>query len=206
MRKRRLPRPRWPPPPRNTAVVRQIPNLITGLRLVLLPVVWYYIWQRNYELAILVGFVASLSDAVDGYLARRLKAESRFGAIADPIADKLLLSGSYATFGLAREIPWWLPTIVIGRDLLILVIAVLILRFSKVRDFPPSAWGKFSTFVQIITGLVILLKRALGGDIYWNRIEDVFLWLCAAVTLWSGFHYAWTVWKRLQGFNENIKN
>lgn len=187
-------------------MVRHIPNLITGLRLVLLPVVWYYIWQREYERAILVGFFASASDALDGYLARRLKAESRFGAIADPIADKLLLSGSYATFGLAREIPWWLPTIVIGRDLLILAIAVLILAFSKVRDFPPSAWGKFSTFVQIITGLVILLKRALGGDIYWNRVEIVFLWGCAAVTLWSGAHYAWVVWRRLQEFNAGMKN
>jgi cardiolipin synthase len=178
-------------------VIRHIPNLITGLRLVLLPVVWYAIWEREYEKAILVGFFASISDALDGYLARKLKAESRFGAIADPIADKLLLSGSYATFWIAREVPAWLPGIVIGRDLLILLVALLVWRFTKVRDFPPSVWGKFSTFVQIITGLVILLNRSLGGDIYTHRVEPWFLWGCAAVTLWSGFHYAWIVYRRL---------
>ncbi len=178
-------------------MIRQIPNLITGLRLVLLPVVWYYIWQREYELALLVGFFASASDAVDGWLARRLKAESRFGAIADPIADKLLLSGSYATFWIAREIPSWICAIVIGRDLLILLVAILVWKFSTVRDFPPSVWGKLSTFIQIITGLVILVNRSLGGDIYIHRIEPWALYLCAAVTLFSGCHYAWTVYRRL---------
>ena len=179
-------------------MIRQIPNLITGLRLVLLPVVWYYIWQREYELALLVGFFASASDAVDGWLARKLKAESRFGAIAYPIADKLLLSGSYATFWIAREIPAWICAIVIGRDLLILLVAVLVWRFSKVRDFPPSVWGKLSTFVQIMAGLVILAGRSLGSDIYIHRLETPVLWVCAAVTLWSGQHYAWTVYRRLQ--------
>ena len=167
-------------------MIRQIPNLITGLRLVLLPVVWYYIWQREYELALLVGFFASASDAVDGWLARRLKAESRFGAIADPIADKLLLSGSYATFWIAREIPSWVCTIVIGRDLLILLVALLVWKFSTVRDFPPSVWGKLSTFIQIITGLVILVNRSLGGDIYVHRIEPWFLYLCAATRSYQG--------------------
>ncbi len=179
-------------------MIRHIPNLITGLRLVLLPVVWRYIWQREYEMALLAGFFASASDAVDGWLARKLKAESRFGAIADPIADKLLLSGSYATFWIAREIPAWICGIVIGRDVLILLVAVLVWRFSKVRDFPPSVWGKLSTFVQVMAGLVILVNRSLGSDIYIHRLEPWVLWVCAGVTLWSGFHYAWIVYRRLQ--------
>jgi cardiolipin synthase (CMP-forming) len=180
-------------------VIRQLPNLITGLRFVLLPVVWWYIWQREYEIALLFGFIASASDAIDGWLARKLHAESRFGAIADPIADKLLLSGSYATFWLAREIPAWICAVVIGRDLLILLVAGLVWRFSEVRDFPPSVWGKFSTFVQIMTGLVILVRRSLASDIYFYHAEQWVLWICAAVTVWSGIHYAWVVYARLFG-------
>jgi cardiolipin synthase len=174
-----------------------LPNLITVLRLILVPFVFYSIWQREYEWAILVGFFASASDALDGYLARRLKAESRFGAIADPIADKVLLSGSYLTFWIAREIPWWLPAIVIGRDVLIVACAVFIWKFTSLKDFPPSVWGKLSTFVQIMTGLVILGARSLGSDIYIHKLEHWSLLLCAAATIWSAIHYSWTLGKRL---------
>jgi cardiolipin synthase (CMP-forming) len=178
-------------------VLRHLPNLITGLRLVLVPVVWYYLWQREYERALFYGVIASASDSIDGYLARRLKAESRFGAIADPIADKALLSGSYLMFWIGREIPSWLPAIVIGRDVLILCCALFVWKFTDLRDFPPSVWGKLSTFIQIMTGLVILLKRSLGGDIYLHKLEPPTLVFCAVVTLWSGIHYAWSLYQRL---------
>lgn len=179
-------------------MLKQIPNLITGLRLVLVPVVWYYLYQREYEWALFYGVIASASDSVDGYLARRLKAESRFGAIADPIADKALLSGSYLMFWIGREIPSWLPALVIGRDILILGCALFVWKFTTIRDFPPSVWGKLSTFIQIMTGLVILLKRSLGGDIYLHQLEPWALIVCGAVTLWSGIHYSWTLYQRLR--------
>src|SRR5258706_3271907 len=120
------------------------------MRIVLVPVVWYCIWQREYEKAILYGFFASVSDVLDGFLAVRGTVTSRFGALADPIADKLLLSGSYLTFWLAREIEPWIAGIVIGRDLLILGVALIAWRFAQLRDFPPSVWGKASTLIQIL--------------------------------------------------------
>lgn len=179
-------------------MLRHVPNLITGLRLVLVPVIWYYLYQREYERALFYGIIASASDSVDGYLARKLKAESRFGAIADPIADKAMLSGSYLMFWIGREIPSWLPAIVIGRDVLILCCALFVWKFTTLRDFPPSVWGKLSTFIQIMTGLVILLKRSLGGDIYTYKLEPWALMICAATTLWSGVHYSWTLYRRLR--------
>ena len=177
---------------------KHIPNALTLLRILLVPVVWWCIWQREYEKAILSGFFAGISDALDGYLARRWNATSRFGALADPIADKLLLSGSYLMFWLAREIAPWIAAIVIGRDLLILGVALIAWRFTRLRDFPPSVWGKVSTLIQILTGLVILVNRSIGSDIYTYRLEWWMLYACAAVTLWSGIHYAGTVWKRMR--------
>ena len=179
-------------------MLRHIPNIITAIRLVLVPFVLYYIWQREYEWALFYGVIASASDSIDGYLARRFKVESRFGAIADPIADKTLLTGSYLTFGIAREIPAWLPVIVVGRDVLILISAFCLWKFTAIRDFPPSVWGKLSTFAQIMTGLVILLNRSLGADIYLHKLEPPVLAICAAITLWSGAHYTWTLYRRLQ--------
>ncbi len=179
-------------------MLRHVPNLITGLRLALVPLIWYYLYQREYEWALFYGVIASASDSIDGYLARKLKAESRFGAIADPIADKAMLSGSYLMFWIGREIPSWLPAIVIGRDILILGCAIFIWKFTTIRDFPPSVWGKLSTFIQIMTGLVILLKRSLGGDIYTHKLEPWALLICAATTLWSGIHYSWTLYRRLR--------
>lgn len=180
-------------------MLRQVPNLLTLLRILLVPVVWKLLWDREYERAIVVGFVATITDALDGWLARKLKAESRFGAYMDPVADKLLLSGSYLIFGLDGVIPGWLMYAVLGRDILILVFALLARLFTNLRDFPPSALGKLSTFIQIITGLVILINASLGGDIYTYRLKQWSEWICLAVTAWSGLHYLYTgigMWRK----------
>lgn len=179
-------------------MLRHLPNVITGMRLLLVPFVFLYIWKREYELALFLGTIASISDVVDGYLARKWKVESRFGAIADPIADKALLSGSYLTFWIAREIPSWLPAIVVGRDVIMLTCAFLVWKFTSLRDFPPSVWGKLSTFIQIMTGLVILVNRSLGADIYTHRIEWWTLAFCGLVTSFSALHYSWTLYGRLR--------
>lgn len=179
-------------------MLRHLPNLLTILRIALVPFVLYLIWQREYERAMVFGFFASITDSLDGYLARRLQATSRLGAMLDPVADKLLLSGAYLLFGLDRVLPWWLPAIVIGRDLLILAVAGLVLRFTPLRDFPPTWWGKRSTFLQIFTGLVVLVNRSLGSDIWTYRVERYALWACAAVTIISAVDYLWRLYRRLR--------
>ena len=155
----------------------------------LVPVVWKLLWDRQYERALAVGFVATITDALDGFLARRLKAESRLGAYLDPIADKLLLGGSFLIFGLDRVIPWWLTAAVLGRDALILLFAAVARAFTTLREFPPSVWGKVSTLIQILTGLMVLVNGSLGSDIYTYKLQQWFQWACLATTAWSGAHY-----------------
>jgi len=168
-------------------------------RLILLvPVIWKLLWDREYERVIAVGFVASMSDVLDGWVARKFSATSKLGAFLDPIADKLMLSGAYLIFGLDRVVPAWLPWIVLGRDGLILLFAAGAYLFTSVRDFPPSLWGKLSTLIQILTALVILMNRSIIFDLITYKLERWMIWLCAAITIWSAIHYLWLAVNRLR--------
>jgi cardiolipin synthase len=163
-----------------------LPNLFTLLRVSLTPFVAAAILQGRYSRAILLFFLAAISDVVDGLLARRLHAVTRVGAYFDPIADKILLVVVYISLGLARDIPWWMVGIVFARDLLILAMAAYGLLFTSIRKFPPSVWGKISTFLQISAALVVMGARA-GIP----APAQLALWLMVGGTAWSGFHYAW---------------
>jgi cardiolipin synthase (CMP-forming) len=179
--------------------MKYIPNLLTALRLVLVPVIWKYIWDREYAIALAFGAIASITDVLDGWLARLLKATSKIGAYLDPVADKLMLSGAYLLFGLDKVIPEWLMWIVLGRDIMILLFAAGAYLFTRIRDFPPSIWGKLSTFIQIITALVILVNHgSIIFDVYTYRLERRMSWLCGAVTVWSAIHYLWLAIARLR--------
>jgi cardiolipin synthase (CMP-forming) len=157
--------------------MKYVPNLLTILRLLLVPWIWKLLWDREYEWVIGVGFVASMSDALDGWIARKFSATSKLGAFLDPIADKLMLSGAYLIFGLDRVVPWWLPWIVLGRDGFILLFAAGAYFFTKVRDFPPSRWGKLSTLIQILTALIILINRSIIFDVITYKLERWMIWL-----------------------------
>ncbi len=165
-------------------------------RLVLVPVVLRAIWTREFGWALLWCAIAGSTDALDGFLARRLHAKSRFGEYLDPIADKLLLSGSYLVLGIAGMIPIWITVLVFGRDLLILTFAALAFALASARSFPPTVWGKLSTIVQIATVLAVLVSGLLG----WGRPLVDFALLCTvAATAWSAVHYSFVALRIVRG-------
>ena len=97
---------------------------------------------------------AAFTDTLDGYIARRFDAESRVGLYLDPIADKLLLSSIYIGLMLGHAIPVWVVALVFGRDLWILLLSGMALRFTQISaNLQPSVWGKASTFAQIMTAV-----------------------------------------------------
>ena len=98
-----------------------IPNLITLLRIILVPVIVILLIQGSFFKALIVFIVAGLSDALDGFLARVLKQQTVLGAYLDPIADKALLVSSFVTLSVLHIIPSWLVVIVISRDFIILL-------------------------------------------------------------------------------------
>ncbi len=151
------------------------------------PVVAIDIVHGRWGRAILVLFAAGFTDVIDGFLARRFGQPTRLGAYFDPIADKILLVAIYIALGIARAIPLWMVALVFGRDLLILGMAGYGLMFTSVRKFPPSVWGKLSTFFQIAAALVVMGDR--DGIPAPVRLA---LGLMVAATAWSGIHYSWT--------------
>ncbi|HLG99205.1 MAG TPA: CDP-alcohol phosphatidyltransferase family protein [Bryobacteraceae bacterium] len=162
-------------------------NLFTLLRLVLAPFVAADILHGHWTRSLILLFAAGFTDVIDGFLARKFSHPTRAGAYFDPIADKVMLVAIYLALGAARAMPVWMVALVFARDVLILGMAAYGLLFTSIRKFPPSIWGKISTFFQIAAALVVMGDR--DGIPAPVRLALV-LMVCA--TGWSGIHYAWT--------------
>jgi len=168
-----------------------LPNLLTFLRLVALPFLVVAILEGRHGPALVIFLVAAITDIVDGYLARHFDMGSPLGAYLDPIADKLFLISSFVVLALPGtpttvRIPIWLLVLTIFRDVLILVISLVMYLALDVREFPPSVFGKLTTFSEICTVVAILMVNvgALPA-----AVAQTFFWIVLALTLASGFHY-----------------
>ena len=173
-----------------------VPNQITFLRLGFLPLFLILMSYEKYRWALLVLVVAGLSDGIDGVLARTLNQRSALGAYLDPIADKLLLSSSFIILAFKHEIAWWLTILVLSRDILILVVAAVILLVSGYRPFPPSFLGKLTTASQIVLVFTLVLAAAYPHDRL-TYLNHVLVYAVTAITLLSGFHYSFSMARRL---------
>lgn len=166
-----------------------VPNLLTLLRLVLTPFVVLAIHAGRHVEALALFAAAAFTDYLDGATARRFKIATPAGAYLDPIADKCLLSGVYFALAWAAIVPWWLVAIIFGRDLFILLGAATVMLFTPVRRFPPTVWGKVSTFVQIVTAVAWMTRNAIQLGVL-DVVALLMLWLCVGFTVWSGLDYA----------------
>ncbi len=173
-----------------------VPNQITLLRLGFLPFFLILISYEHYKLALLVLVVAALSDGIDGLLARRLNQRSPLGAYLDPIADKLLLSSSFIILAFKQKLAWWLTIIVLSRDVLILMVAVVILLISGYRPFPPTIYGKLTTGLQILLVFMIVLSAAYPDPLF-APINRFLIYAVTASTVFSAFHYSFSTSQRL---------
>ena len=142
------------------SVLRHIPNTLTIIRCLLTLPMAYYLWQKSYNMALVLFVIAGVSDGLDGYLAKRFSWQSRFGAIADPLADKLLLVTGFFTLSMIQVLPWWLAVLVIGRDMVIVIGAYVYHRLFGPYDMQPSLLSKFNTLTQIVFLSLLLLHLA----------------------------------------------
>ena len=173
-----------------------VPNQLTFLRLGFLPFFIISIHYRRYDIALAVLIIAALTDGLDGLLARSLDQKTALGAYLDPIADKLLLSSSFVVLALNRKISWWLTILVLGRDILLLTSAAVILVVAGYRRFPPSIYGKLTTAVQILLVFAVVLLAV--ADWPWLQfLRTILEYLAAGFTVFSGFHYSIVVARRL---------
>jgi len=172
---------------------RDIPNIITALRFLLVPPVVILLLQERFTAALIVFGVAGLSDGLDGFLARRFDWRSRLGGIMDPLADKLLVVSSFVTLGWLGLIPAWLVLLVILRDLVIIAGATFYHMRIEQFEAEPSVASKLNTVAQVLLVLAVLYSS--GIQTLPVMLMDVLLYGVLVTTLWSGFDYVWT-WGR----------
>lgn len=165
-----------------------IPNLISLLRIILVPIVVILLIQGLFFKAMVVFVIAALSDALDGFLARFMHQQTELGAYLDPIADKALLASSFVTLSVLHIIPSWLTVIVISRDFVILLGIYILSLMSIQVEIRPSLVSKVTTFFQLVTVLLALSFRCMtcGLNVIWPFVLD---WVTAFFTIISGLHY-----------------
>ena len=166
-----------------------IPNTLTLGRIVLVPLVVWLIITHEMQAAFLVFLLAGLSDAADGFLAKRYGWNSELGAYLDPIADKALLVSIYVTLGFADHLPVWLVIAVVSRDILIVGAVVLSWMLSRPLSMQPLLIRKANTFSQImLAGLVL---GALGLGLGLHDLINVLIWVTGTLTIVSAAVYFW---------------
>jgi len=176
-----------------TLAPRDIPNIVSVLRILLTLPVIYYLLQHRYRVALILFALAGLSDGLDGFLAKQFGWQSRLGGLLDPLADKVLLISSFVALGVTGLIPLWLVAAALGRDLVI-VGGALYYHFRVEEVQPaPSMVSKLNTLLQLL--LVILATADAGPYPLPRHLIDGLQWLLLGTVLASGGHYVY-VWSR----------
>ena len=160
-----------------------IPNLITLARIFLVPVVVWAIASNAMWIAFVLFLVAGVSDAVDGFLAKRFRMTTELGAYLDPLADKALIVSIYLTLGINGDIPRWLVILVVSRDILIVGGIILSWLLGNPLKIKPLWVSKLNTTAQIAFACVVL--GSLGFDLAVPKLTLTLMGLVAVLTLLS---------------------
>ena len=168
-----------------------IPNTLTLARIVLVPLIVWLIITHEMAAAFVLFLLAGLSDAADGYLAKRFGWHTELGAYLDPIADKVLLVSIYLTLGFTNHLPVWLVIAVVSRDILIIGAFILSWILSRPVTVYPLLVSKANTLAQLVLAGLVLAELGLGLGL--EPFVAVFIWVTGALTILSAAVYFW-VW------------
>ena len=164
--------------------VLTVPNLLSFLRLALVPVFLTLIIQGNDGLALLVLVISSVTDFLDGLIARTFRQISRLGQLLDPAADRLFIFAALIGLAVREVIPWWLLAVIVGRDVMLLGIGIVLANFGF-GPLPVHHLGKVATLCLFYALPILMLGQAFP-DVAW--IADPLGW---AFALWGAFLYWW---------------
>ena len=186
-------------------------NQLTIARMIMIPLLMMLVLSNHSGWALLVFLLASLTDALDGIIARHYQQSSALGAFLDPMADKMLMTAcfivlsipdhpnSFPDFAVPNHLPIYLTIVTISRDVFIVMIAMVIHLTSGLVRFPPTILGKMTTIIQAVTIGVVLLCNYLEREAV--ILVKTLVWLVLAMTLASGLHYIYHA-TRMAGVDE----
>jgi cardiolipin synthase (CMP-forming) len=179
-------------PDPSTSPWRHLPNALTGSRMLLVVPLAWMIREAHFDAAVLIAAFAGLSDALDGWFAKRYGWQSWLGGVLDPIADKLMLVACFVSLGMIDAHPLWLTWLVVGRDVVIVLGAVIYHNLVGRISAEPTLLSKFTTCVQITYVLAQLVNLSSWLALpHWSLAG--LIWLTAAFTLASGAQYV-VIW------------
>ncbi|HEY6084747.1 MAG TPA: CDP-alcohol phosphatidyltransferase family protein [Nitrospira sp.] len=170
-----------------------IPNSLTLLRILLIPVYIGLLIYEQFDQALIVLLIAGVTDALDGTIARAANQKTRLGAFLDPLADKLLLTSGFVTLSITHVIPSWVTIVVVSRDVILLLGTAVAQLTDTEIDITPTFLGKGTTFLQLAYVLLVIFlsSRHIGLDYL-----DPLLIGTVIFTLFSGFHYLYRGYRR----------
>src|SRR5262245_6070900 len=160
-----------------------LPNLITLGRILLVPVIIWAITSGQMAVAFVLFFIAGVSDAVDGFLAKRFNMQSEIGALLDPLADKCLLVSIYIALGMTADVPRWLVILVVSRDIIIIGAVMVSWLVDRPVPMKPLMVSKLNTVAQVVyAGLVL---AALGFGFVFKPFDTILIAIVTVLTLLS---------------------
>lgn len=175
------------------AKIYTIPNIITFIRIFLIPVILYLLFSENPNIVLIAGLlfiVSSISDYFDGYLARTLNQSSKLGTLLDPIADKLLIASVIVVLvdtGVISNIHVVPAIIILLREIAISGLREFLAKLNT--DMPVSKLAKYKTTFQMVSLSILIISLGFElNDLLWN-IGLITLWIAAIITLLSGYNY-----------------
>lgn len=160
-----------------------IPNIITLGRILLVPVIVWAIASNEMKVAFTLFVIAGVSDAVDGFLAKRFNMASELGALLDPLADKALLVSIFVALGIWGAVPRWLVILVVSRDIMIVGAVIVSWLFGKPIPMKPLMVSKLNTVAQVAFAALVL--AALGFGFSWSPYDLILMGFVAVLTLLS---------------------
>ncbi len=174
-----------------------LPNLITLSRILMIPFFVNFLVYKYYGYAFAIFLLAGISDGLDGFIARSSKQKTKLGTFLDPMADKLLLTTSFITLTIIHLIPVWITIIVISRDVIIIIGALMLILFQDELNVSPSFTGKATTLFQILYIVLLLFFIVIGKNI--NTLKPI-MWIMIGFTIASGAQYIY-MWFKLLNTN-----
>jgi cardiolipin synthase len=193
------------PPPRAMRSIN-LPNFISLLRLAAVPLVVWLVLTGRLDFAFGIFVAAGVSDAIDGYLARKLDARTRLGTYLDPLADKMLLVCVYIVLGYVGALETWLVILVVSRDVMIVGGLLLLFLLEQRLEVQPTWTSKFNTLAQIAFATLVLARLGLALDArLWQDAVEAGTYFVAATTLLSGAVYVWLGVRHMAAVDGNAR-
>jgi cardiolipin synthase len=170
-----------------------LPNSLTILRILLVPIFVGFLLYGHYDYALASLLLAGLTDALDGTIARYANQRTQLGAYLDPLADKLLLTSGFVTLAFLHLVPLWTVILVVSRDIILMTGTVLAHLTDAQVDVSPTMLGKGTTLFQLTYVILVVVLASRRMDL---RLVEPLLYVMVTITLLSGLHYLYRGYMR----------